>query len=118
MKKSISRTTAIAGAIIGTLLLSGATHADAGKCNGLSGYYGGVTAIIVGADGSTVNVILDGGRPNAYGTCSANSLTVNFSDAHVITGTHDGKTITWDNGTTAPPGQRATRSSTAAARKQ
>lgn len=71
-----------------------------GPCNGLSGYYGNVTAIVVGRDGKTVNVTMAGGRPNAYGMCTGRDLMVNFSDDKVIRGKFDGRTIFWENGTT------------------
>jgi len=80
--------------------LAGSAQA-AGPCNDLSGYYGNVTAIVVGADNKTVNVTLAGGRPLAYGTCSGNTLSVNFKQPDsVATGTFDGKTIKWSNNTT------------------
>lgn len=88
----------IAGALLA--ISGGAALADSSKCGGLSGYYGGVTAIVVGKDGSTVNVTMDGGRPNAYGSCSGNSLKVTFPDDRSYSGTFDGKTISWSNGTT------------------
>ncbi len=72
----------------------------AGPCNGLNGYYGNVTAIVVGQDGKTVNVTMANGRPNAYGMCRGKDLTVNFSDDKIIKGTFDGKTIRWANNTT------------------
>lgn len=79
----------------------GFTSPTTGACSGLSGYYGNVTSIIVGQDGETVNVHLDDGRPNAYGTCSGNHLTVDFADFNtVVSGVIDGNTIRWSNGTT------------------
>ncbi|MCI3133435.1 hypothetical protein [Phenylobacterium aquaticum] len=78
---------------------AGAAHAES-PCNGLSGYYGNVTAIVVGQDGKTVNLTLANGRPNAYGTCSGGNLTVTFPDDRTLTGTFDGKTIRWSNNTT------------------
>ncbi len=91
-------TAAFAAALLSAAVPGAASAADM-KCNGLSGYYGGVTAIIVGQDGRTVNVILDNGRPNAYGTCQGNQLTVNFTDDRTYTGTFDGRKISWSNGT-------------------
>lgn len=71
-----------------------------GACNGVTGYYGNVTSIIVGQDGETVNVHLDDGRPNAYGTCSGNQITVNFADFNtVVSGTISADGIRWNNGT-------------------
>lgn len=92
---------ATAGFAISAVLLPAAAHADSSKCNGLSGYYGANTAIIVSEDGKTVNVVVaNGSRPNAYGTCNGNKLTVKFPDDSTISGTHDGKSISWNNGTT------------------
>lgn len=72
-----------------------------GPCNGLSGYYGNISGIVVGKDGTTVNVALADGRPNAYGTCSGNRVTVNYTDfGRTTTGTFDGKVISWSDGTT------------------
>jgi hypothetical protein len=98
VKHSWKRNIAALALAISTGLVAGSANA-AGACNGLSGYYGNVTAIVVGQDGKTVNVTLAGGRPNAYGSCSGNQLTVNFTDDKTIKGVFDGKTISWDNGT-------------------
>lgn len=72
------------------------------SCNGLSGYYGNVTAIIVGEDGLTVNVTLANGRPNGYGICHPDgSLFVYFEDdPNTHRGMFDGRTLFWDNGST------------------
>ncbi|ABD07767.1 hypothetical protein SR870_13955 [Rhodopseudomonas palustris] len=91
----------VAGTVLGVVLSSGVALAKAGSCNGVSGYYGTNTAIVVGADGKTVNVVVaNGTRPNAYGTCDGNQLAVNFPDDHTIKATFDGKVIKWDNNTT------------------
>lgn len=92
---------AIAMAACG-LLVSDMALARKNSCNGLSGYYGNVTAIVVGEDGLTVNITLAGDRQNGYGICNPDgSFYVYFPDDP---GTHrghfDGRTIYWDNGTT------------------
>ena len=100
MRKVYSLCTAIMSATMASAILAGSAHAAA--CNGLSGSYigkGKVVAIVVGQDGSTVNVTMPDGRPNAYGFCSGNKLTVNFPDDHPINGAFNGRTIRWDNGT-------------------
>jgi hypothetical protein len=69
-----------------------------GPCNGLSGNYG-TAAIVVGEDGNTVNVSVGAARPLAYGTCTGNQLVVTFKDDATYTGTFDGKSVSWSNGT-------------------
>lgn len=92
-------------AIIATLF-SGITFANSAHaqspCKGVSGYYGNVTAIIVGADGKTVNITLANDRPLAYGTCTPDGkLSINFkSPDDTIQGQFDGKVIKWSNNTT------------------
>lgn len=83
------------------MVISSQQGAEAGarSCGGLSGIYGNTIAIVVGSDGRSVNVVMGGGRPNAYGYCQGNSLTVNFADDRVIGGKFDGRTIFWDNNT-------------------
>lgn len=101
MKKHFLGATLVAGSIVSTILLAGTAYAAADSCNGLSAYYGSQTAIVVGEDGKTVNVVMvNGARPNAYGTCSGNQVMVNFTDDHQVTGTIQGDTISWDNNTT------------------
>ena len=96
---------------VATLVLASTSIvvADSDKCSGISGYYGGHTAIIMSEDGRTVNITLDGGRPNAYGSCSVNNngstnhrLEINFTDdGGIMQGEYEGKTGTllWANGT-------------------
>jgi hypothetical protein len=85
-----------------TLMTTGSAFANRDSCNGLSGYYGNVTSIIVGQDGKTVNIHLALKRPHGYGTCNPDgSFSVNFPDDPATKGgTFDGTTIRWDNGTT------------------
>lgn len=83
-------------------MTTGSAFANRDSCNGLSGYYGNVTSIIVGQDGKTVNIHLALKRPHGYGTCNPDgSFSVNFPDDPATKGgTFDGTTIRWDNGTT------------------
>jgi len=57
MKTLPKRVVTLGAAALSAAALSaaaGAAHADS-PCNGLSGYYGNVTAIVVGQDGKTIN---------------------------------------------------------------
>lgn len=97
-KQSLSLTQSYSGRSVKEITAN--LSSSIGACNGLTGGYGNVTTIKVGTDGKTVTVTLDGGRPNAYGTCDGKHLTVNFADVNaVVNGTFDGTTIQWDNGT-------------------
>lgn len=69
------------------------------SCNGLNGFTNGASTITVAADGKTVSVAM-GSRPTASGTCSGNTLTVNFPDDRSYNGTFDGTSIRWNNNTT------------------
>ncbi|MCW2310055.1 hypothetical protein [Rhodobium gokarnense] len=76
----------------------------AGVCDQISATYNSnaSAALILGADGSTLNgEMLNGGRPNFYGTCTGNGeVSVNITDdPGCCTGTFDGTTIQWSNGT-------------------
>lgn len=106
MTNFFSKSVRVAVFSIGGIVASTAAMADAGKCNGLSGYYGASTAIVVSNDRAANGdwkvgvVMVNGQRPNAYGTCSGAQMTIDFTDDHVINGTHDGTTISWNNSTT------------------
>lgn len=98
-------------AAVGCALCANSAMAEASKCNGLSGYYGTQTAIVVsqdalsnkGSDNPTYGVgvvMVNGARPNAYGTCDNTTLKVNLTDDHEISRTFDGRSISWGNNTT------------------
>jgi hypothetical protein len=57
--------------------------------------------VVLGKDGKTLNILMARGkRPNAYGTCVAGKVWVDFTDDRgCCTATFDGKSIKWDNGT-------------------
>ena len=72
---------------------------SAGLCNGLSGIYNDGIVLVVGGPGLDVNVSMGGGRPEAYGRCTRQGLTVTFPDHGTFTGIFDGRQIRWSNGT-------------------
>jgi len=76
--------------------------ASAGTCERISGVYSESAAVVLGADGKTLNVVIAyGDRPNAYGSCVDGKISVIFTDdIGCCTGEFDGKSIKWDNGTT------------------
>ena len=95
-KSAAAAVVAIFGAVTATSAM-----ADRDSCNGISGYYGNVTSIIVGPDDTTMYMHLAGGRQHGYGTCQSDgSFQVNFPEYGENTGTFDGTTIQWDNNTT------------------
>jgi len=72
------------------------------NCKDISAIYIDTHAVVVlGKDGKTLNILIaNGKRPNAYGTCVAGKVTVDFiDDRGCCTATFDGKTIKWSNGT-------------------
>ena len=70
-----------------------------GACTGLSGSYNGNSGTITVMNGNRIRVTVGPRRPVAFGTCSGNRLSVNFTDDRVITGVLNGRTIAWDNRT-------------------
>lgn len=72
---------------------------SAGLCNGLSGIYNDGIVLVVGGAKLDVNVSMGGGRPEAYGSCTRQELTVTFPDHGTFTGVFDGGQIRWSNGT-------------------
>ena len=86
---------------------------DLATCRNLNGIYTGTYAgipirvpLVIGADGTTVNISIDGSNriPNVYGTCSDGNLKdVRFSEGN-IQGTFEQDNsgtmvISWSNGT-------------------
>lgn len=104
MTKFLSKSALAAVALVGSAFVSTSAMATDG-CNGLSGYYGSSTAIVVSEKPISGNkydvgiVMVNGGRPNAYGTCEGATVSIDFKDDHLISGTHNGTTISWNNNT-------------------
>lgn len=97
----MTRTTTVLslfGALIGTLFSSGVANAQA-HCNGVTGHYGNVTAVVVGQDGKSVTITMANDRPPAYGLCTPDGkLNINFSAPDEnLQGQFDGKAIKWSN---------------------
>jgi len=77
-----------------------ASPAAPGTCEKISGVYGPEATIIAGVDGK-LNVQVGAQRPLAYGTCTgAGKVSVTYTDDRTVTGTFDGKKVTWDNNST------------------
>lgn len=87
--------------IAGVALSTGAHAAD--TCKTISGAYGdkATAALILGPDGKTLyGQMMNGGRPNFYGTCVNGKVDVKITDDKgCCTGTFDGTTVKWSNGT-------------------
>ena len=73
-------------------------------CAKISGAYDekDAGALILGPDGQTLyGELMNGGRPNFYGTCVNGKVKVDFTDdPGCCTGRFDGSVIKWSNGTT------------------
>ena len=91
-------------ALIGAAMaVAGVAQAD--TCQQISGTYGPLStaALILGPDGKTLyGQMMNGGRPNFYGTCTNGAIKVSFPDDPGFSGegSFDGKTIKWSNNTT------------------
>jgi len=81
-------------------------QAQADTCGKISGTYGpqANAALILGPDGRTLfGQMMNGKRPNFYGTCVNGLVDVRISDdpnPAAGRGTFDGKTVKWGNNTT------------------
>lgn len=70
------------------------------SCEGISGYYGNGTGLVLAPDRTSLHVTMPYGRPNAYGVCRDGNIGVNFPDDGPVSGRFDGTTIRWSNATT------------------